>query len=535
VQSHGWCRNPDYEGRDDTVLLRASELACRGGWNLDSWQEGTNGALMELVAANGSGGETSGALPIGQGIGSLAATDAGVNAAKAALVAARPGGSVFPPGRRRAPQPAAAGGMTAIVASRGGQDAVSVIAPSLQNHPELGPSGEVIRRPSRSDVAEAHRKALERRENEREEVERRRREQQAAALESLYASSKPTNGSDAVTTPPRAPEARPTPPLQTTSPTGSGSIGNSLSQLTMPRAASIPAASPESEDRQVMPERPMQPVETLGMGVRQDSSMLPPATPLGSNLAPTPATRLPEPVVPSVRDLPTETSQARYWDDPQGGTRPSRMVRPEPTEAPPVRHAPLPVAAQAVANVGRPRVEELLPVEPAPTGRTIRTMAQRDAGLAADPERVPTQPAPRLSRPVAAAEQRPTEPATPVLPPRQIDEQLLQRLQQDWRERTMAAYAGQRCGTCRYFQAQADASQGSCACQFAVSYRQAQGRQDLGCINAFGTWWVANDDGWLQKADLGQRQPTPMVDQLLKEWGIPDAPPAATERRREAR
>jgi plasmid stabilization system protein ParE len=533
VQGHGWCRNLDYEGRDDTVLLRASELACRVGWQKDHWHTSGDSALVEMVASAASSGEPSGTLPIGQGIGSLAVADAGVQAAKAALVAARPSASAFPAGRRRPLPAAAAGAGTAVAAPRAGQEAVAVVAASLQGHPELGPSGEMIRRPSRSVVAEAHRKALERRESERELVEKRRKEQQEAALASLYASSKPAGGNDTVPTPPRPLDVPATPPMQPSVPIVSNGAANALSQMTTPRGSAIPEAPRELEDRQVAPDRPAVPAEVTVTPAREEVvAGLPPAVPLGTDLTPPSVTRLPEPVIPAPREAPIATGNARYWDEPGPGERFTRMIRPEPAEAPPPRPMSPPATVQSVPTVGRSRAEQSLPVDPPTTGRTIRPLG---AAPPAEPESAPTQSAPRLQRPAVATELRPTEPALPVLPPRQIDEQLLQQLRQDWRERALAAHAGKRCGTCRYFQAAEGAGQGSCGCQLAASYRQVQGRQDLGCVNSFGTWWAANDDGWLQKADLGQRQPTPLVDQLLREWGIPDAPPAATERRREAR
>jgi hypothetical protein len=532
VQGHGWCRNPDYEGRDEKVLLRAEELACRTGWQRDHWQLGSNGPLLEMVAAAAPVSEPAGTLPIGQGIGSLAAADAGVQAAKAALAAARPGTSAFPSKGRRTPQAANVGVMTAATAPRQGQETVAVVTSPLQNHPELGPSGEVIRRPSRSVVAEAHRKALERRESEREIVEKRRQDQQNAALAALYSAPKPTGGDATV----RTPDAPAAPTFQPSLSNGIGGAGSALSQMTTPRMSATPAAPREPEDRQIIPERPVLPAESPVPVAREDlTANLPPAMPLGTDLAPAPATRLPAPVISAQRDAAGGASTARYWDDPNAGSRFSRILRPEPAEVPPGR--PLPSAtAQAVPTVGRPpRVDPPLSVEPAPSaGRTIRPLSQTGTALPTEPESAAPPPA-RLPRPAVAAEPRPTEPALPVLPPRHIDEQLLQQMQQDWRERALATYAGKNCGTCRYFQAHNGANQGTCGCQFAGSYRLAQGQQDLGCLDAFGTWWAANDDGWLQKADLGQRQPTPMVDQLLKEWGIPDAPPAAAERRREAR
>jgi hypothetical protein len=426
--------------------------------------------------------------------------------------------------------------MAAVAPARQGQDTIAMVASPLQNHPELGANGEMIRRPPRSVVAEAHRKALERRENERELADQRRKEQQEAALATLFPSSssaaKPSGSGG--TAMPRPVETAAALPTQPSLPTSAGGAGGGAAQVPVPRAAA-PVPPREPEDRQIIPDAPALPLELASKPVREDLGVaLPPAAAPLADIAPAPPPRLPEPVARAPHEAVTASSPSRYWDDPAATPRFERMPRPEPSDPPLPHTAPSLATTQPVSSVGRARPEPQPPVE-APAGRTIRPLPTRGATTPVDGDGVPKPPPARMPRPTPAAESRPTEPALPTLPPRQIDEQLLQQLQQDWRERTLAAHAGQRCGTCRYFQALDGAERGNCACPFAGSYRQAQGRQDLGCINSFGTWWTANDDGWLQKTDLGPRQPTPMVDQLLKEWGIPDVPPSVAGPRRDAR
>jgi hypothetical protein len=39
---------------------------------------------------------------------------------------------------------------------------------------------------------------------------------------------------------------------------------------------------------------------------------------------------------------------------------------------------------------------------------------------------------------------------------------------------------------------------------------------ELACASTIGVWWVANDDWWLQRADISHHGcPTPSVDQHL--------------------
>jgi hypothetical protein len=121
-------------------------------------------------------------------------------------------------------------------------------------------------------------------------------------------------------------------------------------------------------------------------------------------------------------------------------------------------------------------------------------------------------------------------------PLRHIDESLLRQLEVDWRTQALAAHAGQRCGTCRYFQAVDSGERGTCNCAFAGSYRRNVDAQELDCLGALGTWWAATDEGWLQRAENRRpRRATPLLDALLREYEATEAAEQSQERRRSAR
>ncbi len=151
-----------------------------------------------------------------------------------------------------------------------------------------------------------------------------------------------------------------------------------------------------------------------------------------------------------------------------------------------------------VSAVGRLNAEPSpLPLE-VPGGRTIRPLQPLSTFSAETTENVVSVTRP--PRAVAPPEPRVVEPIRPTLPPRQVDGELLKQIRESWRERALADHAGQRCGTCRFFQSAEGAERGTCGCTFATnSYRQALSRTDLGCLDSLGGWWAATDDGWRQK------------------------------------
>ena len=555
VQGHGLCRNPDYEGRDESVLLRAEELACRTGWQKDSWQLSEDQrALEEAMARQALPADQGGSLPIGQGFGPLLAGADDEATAKIVAPPAKSATPAFPAGRRRNGQP---GVLTTVIAPRAQPGAVATVTPTMQGHPELGENGEVIRRPNRTMVAEAHRKALERREAERESAIGRRQNMPNTAIAPILASAKPTGEADAASsgggggaTPPRSRDIPVSPPASTSLPTSvggsvpmsaSGAFGRAGAPLPEEARAASPLPLPKEADDHTVAVGHQSPLTTPAVETtRDEATTLAPARTLGEGLTASsglPMRRGPEPASTPPAVEPGATLNAPYWDAPGVNNRFARMRQDTPELPPSVHEAP--TLESPVLGGGRIRSEAPPPSEPAPVGRTIRSLSPRGGNVPSDPDEVPnvasTAPARIPRTPLPVAETRPTEPKLPVMPPRQIDPQLVKQLQQDWRERALAAHSGQRCGTCRFFQATESAERGSCSCPLADSYRQAMGRQDLGCLNSFGTWWAADDSGWLQKTELSPRRPTPLLDQLLWEKGVPDAAPVVEERRRSAR
>lgn len=550
VQGHGLCRNPDYQGRDDAVLLRAEELACRSGWQKDFWQASEDDQALNHALSQAALPAEQGSLPIGHGISSLTGSEATERFPKVTVPATRPASTAFPTARRRAGQPGTSGTLAPSGQPRSAQEPAGALGASLQGHPELSENGEVIRRPNRTMVAEAHRKALERREAERVLAVSRRQEQHEAALATIFPVAKPASitGATASTSgageSPRIPEAPRTSQAIPSLPTASsGAFGLSGAPLPAePSATATPALPREAVDRPLSVGHQAHIAASADRPGRIPDAQALPVASLGNELTTTatlPARRDPAPLPQAAAEPARATTPARYWDEPGVNGRFLRMrqeapettvPRPDPRQAATVQ---TPVQA-----VGRPRAEELpLPTEQ-PAGRTIRPLRSRGSSDLSESDTVPTptQSPTRIPRPASAVtEVRAPEPQVPAMPPRQIDPQLVRQLQQDWREQALAAHSGQRCGTCRFFLVTGQSERGSCGCPLADCNRQAMGRQDLGCLTTFGTWWAADDAGWLQKADFGARQQTPLVDDLLREYGIPDAPQVAEERQRSAR
>jgi len=340
-------------------------------------------------------------------------------------------------------------------------------------------------------VAEAHRRALERREAERKALVQRR----AGADEVPLDPSR-----DAPRDP--APVAQPPAPGD---------------QRTTP-----PAAEPEVRRFGVQPAHAAGPTN----GVRSDAPVpVTPAAPAAPVPAPPPQGRG-EPV-PANAAPATGPSEPRYWDQPPPTGRFIRM-RPPAEDAPPAGERAEP--GREIRQVGRLRPEAPPPPNPERPARMIRPLGE--AQQAENP--------PGAAQPGAAGRQPRPQPAgvaMPELPPRQADQTLVRELEREWREQKLVAQAGKRCGTCRYYQA-TDGGRGACGCQFAPVYRQPLPPQELGCLNPLGSWWAAGDEGWLEKTEPRRpRRATPLLDALERELSEIAALAAAgaLERRRQAR
>lgn len=489
LQTHGWCRNPAYPRRDELALLRNTELGCREGWGKDFWapRDGA-GAIEQHLPSPEQAPDAVVSLPIGGGGTNATPTMPPLpSPATPAPLAAAPAPTGTPPGE---------------------QDVVVGYNPLQGPHPELGENGVPLPRVRRSSVAEAHRRALERRQSERA-----LQAQRQAALEARPASSLPPTR----TVTPAAPPA----------PTASaeGVMGARPLRQQQPPAPAQPALG---IDRVVTAEGPAGQVERPPMAAVEPPARasVPPANSSQSVTETavrtiTPPAREPDPPAPPTmppRDEP------RYWDQPGTGTRFTRF-RPTTAETEPYRPEP----AREARQVGRARPEPPpLVEEPSRPARTIRTLGQRQAES-------PGQgaPASREGRPVRADQPRAAAEAPVELPPRQVDPALLRQLEVEWREQTSAAYVGQRCGTCRYFRS-GEQGRGVCEAPFAPTYRQPVKAPELACFSALGAWWAATDEGWLEKTEPRRpKRATPLLDALERELAPRVAAPA--ERRRHAR
>ena len=73
------------------------------------------------------------------------------------------------------------------------------------------------------------------------------------------------------------------------------------------------------------------------------------------------------------------------------------------------------------------------------------------------------------------------------------------------------------CGTCRDFRPAEGGERGWCNNQYAFDHRRMVDRNDIACRGTIGSWWIASDDWWLQRADIAHHgRPTPIVDDLLR-------------------
>ncbi|HET8630670.1 MAG TPA: hypothetical protein VFL91_24900 [Thermomicrobiales bacterium] len=471
VQTHGWCRNPAYPRRDEMALLRGSELGCREGWGKDFWEARAEPSADPVaVTAPAPAAPAAHAAPELNPV--LRADTPTLPAAPPPVSAYRAGAPEEPPA---------------------GQDVLVGFDPRLSHHPELGENGVPLPRARRSTVAEAHRRALERRKAERELQDTRRAtvpEQplglpQAGAASVLGAGLRQAPPERALRPAPAEREvsvlaAPPTPPAQ-----DPGQARSERRADVAPRDGGAPAPEPPTMPARPAPAPPRQAPEPAAR---------PPAA----------TTEMPRP--PAAAGPPAGgRGEPRYWDQPAPAPRFVRMRPPAEEEG--ERHVEAP---RTVRQVGRARQEPAPPPPAERPERAERTIRQLDR----------TQPIPRPEAGGRAlrGEPLPREaPAPAELPPRQVDPSLIQQLAVDWREQELHKCAGKRCGTCRYFRP-GDNGRGACGCEFSPVYRQTLPAQELGCLTGLGNWWIETDDGWLEKTEPRRpRRATPLLDALERE------------------
>jgi len=569
-QTHGWCRNPAYPRRDDVALLRNDELACRSGWGKDFWAlRGAGDGAAEPISPLIDETTQPIPVPIGTGIAEHQVP------ALAAAAPPTPAATGIPP-RHAARQDGVAGAPHTVstparVLTPAPKDGTMKTTPPLSGHPELNELGVPIRSPKRSSVAEAHRRAMERRAQERQTKEDRDRLASQAALKQADADreqqlltkvtepapeERPINGGlNDFGTPPLSPSKPPivnTPREEHTAPkrelnrVASGATKRELTRPdiaapTLPRPVPTPVATRDEavdviistgEQPKELPKAPIiapaftpdtnTPQQAERNGFRSFNAV--PEPPL--EVPPVSAavnTPLPQQITPV-----KEPRQAPYWDQPGVLKGFGRFRSDTALAAAPDRTRD----GQPVRKVGRQT-----PGEPKPTstraikplgGSLLNTSAVEEAREIAPPTR-PATPVEVQQTIIAPPPPPPADPA-----PRQIDESLLRQLENGWQAQQLEVHTGQRCGTCRFFQP-TELGRGSCNCPFAPVHRQQTESEGLPCATALGVWWATPDEGWLERAERRPRRATPLLDALLREREAMEPLRAAPPLRRGAR
>jgi hypothetical protein len=223
----------------------------------------------------------------------------------------------------------------------------------------------------------------------------------------------------------------------------------------------------------------------------------------------------PVPMNPPQQQLVTpvkETRQAPYWDQ-AGGIKGFGRFR---SDATPNTTTDRGKNGQSVRDVGRePKPVSTRSIKPM-GGSLLNTAPAEETREITPQAREITSPV-RPPAPVEVKQTISAPPPAPVEPtPRQIDESLLRQLENGWQAQQLEIHAGQRCGTCRFFQP-ADAGRGSCNCPFSPVHRQQTEVEGLPCATALGVWWAAPDEGWLERTERRPRRATPLLDALLLE------------------
>lgn len=73
------------------------------------------------------------------------------------------------------------------------------------------------------------------------------------------------------------------------------------------------------------------------------------------------------------------------------------------------------------------------------------------------------------------------------------------------------------CATCRDFRPVGDGTTGWCTNEYAPTAKHMVESGDLACETSVGSWWLANDVIWLERADTTHHsRPTPLLDDLYR-------------------
>lgn len=95
------------------------------------------------------------------------------------------------------------------------------------------------------------------------------------------------------------------------------------------------------------------------------------------------------------------------------------------------------------------------------------------------------------------------------------------RWEEEWRAAIRSELGQACCQNCRDFRAADSTGRGWCVNPFAFPTQQVVHGDDIACLSAIGTWWIANDQVWLDKIKVTAGTPTPLTDGMIELLRMP--------------
>lgn len=470
IAGSGWCNHPARRELHHMVLVRKTELGCRNNWDQDLWE-----LAPELA---GEGEEPDIHIPDPQHI------------------------------------PATADGSSrAATSSRHGDmftdrlKSITVAPPRDTLTRPAGDEDDLDAGAERSDVRAARRRRVEQLERDRHEQQRERADEARKLLE-----------------PDPAPKQQPEEPRKQASEAKQSSAPVPERRAAMPRPSQVHRPAPQQQRsapprQQSVPRTPSVPQSRPAYdAVSRDVSISFGASPGSFERKSQPNTWKPQPSLPPPAPRPTPAASP----EPR-----AKMVQQETDDLPTYEVR----ALQASADERRSRrpSQPTMPVsdqEPrddraAQTADLEPPVEERDPGWMLwagqiDGQRPPAS-RPDLSRQVVAEELMSSQPDLPTVepptrPPARPRQQQMPRC----------------CATCRDFRPVGDGTTGWCTNEYAPTAKHMVESGDLACETSVGSWWLANDVIWLERADTTHHsRPTPLLDELYRAslGADPDDPP----------
>ncbi len=456
IAGSGWCHHPARRDLHHMVLVRKTALECRNNWDQDLWEP-----------APGLAGEPD-----------------------------RPDVHIPEPPHIPPPPVGASPKMSGDGAPSGDMftdrlTSITMAAPRTPTPDGDADAGRPVPPVERSDVREARRRRVEQIERDRQQQQRDRSDEARLLLEppreAASAGLRPADPRDT----PRPP--RPQPPRVQPQPAQPARDEPRPAQPPMRPVAHPAQVGNRSEREAPMAERPASRPGSGGGVPARDASVS-----FGASPSSFQSTRRPE-AQPSTRrreqariapglvrgeteDLPIAEVRLQARNQrlqPDSGLNPAAIS---------------PAAASSPHDGANDRPAPEPPIDERDPGWMVwagQIDGERSRGTR-PPERPPADASPRDRLPVAM-------PADP--------------LDTSQRPSTVARC----CATCRDFRPVGDGKTGWCANPHAFDSKRMVESGDLACRSSVGSWWLPNDEVWLDRADTTHHsRPTPLLDDLRR-------------------